>query len=70
MPLKMDDINIFSFSFSSKLTLVANINCICNSKPLCNHLCDHKSFLLNAIKDKKRFNVSPKMKTMKKRVEV
>ncbi len=41
----------FSFSFSSKLTLVTSINCICNYKPLCNHLCDYKSFLPNAMKD-------------------
>ncbi len=46
----MDDINYFSFSFSSKSTLFASLNCICNYKPLCNHLCD-KLFLPSATKD-------------------
>ncbi len=48
MPLKMGDIN--SFSFSSKSTLIASLNCICNHKPLCSHLCD-KLFLPSATKD-------------------
>jgi hypothetical protein len=41
----------FSSSFSFKLTLVANISCICNYKPFCGCLCDYKSFLPSATTD-------------------
>jgi hypothetical protein len=41
----------FSFSFSSKSTVVTNISCICNCKPLSNYLCDYTSFLPGATKD-------------------
>ncbi len=46
----------FLFSFSSKLTLVASISHICNCEPFCDWLCDHKSFLLVAIKDSYIYN--------------
>jgi len=56
MPPKMHDIKYFSFSFSSKSTLFASLNYICNYKPLCSHLCDDKLFLLSATKDSCIYN--------------
>jgi hypothetical protein len=41
----------FSSSFSSNLTLIASLNCMCNYKSLCNCLCNYKLFLLGATKD-------------------
>jgi len=34
MPLKIEDINAFLSSFSSKLILITSHNCICNFKSL------------------------------------
>jgi hypothetical protein len=56
MPLKMNDISVFFIFISSKLTLVASLNDICNCKPLCSCLCDYKLFLLGGTKDSHIYN--------------
>ncbi len=56
MPLKKDDICVFSSSFSSKLTLITSLSHICNYKPFCNWLCNYKSIILGAKKDNCIYN--------------
>jgi hypothetical protein len=34
-----------------QINICLKLNCICNYKPVCNHLCDYKSFLLSATEE-------------------